>query len=44
VVATAGPEDIVGLAMVLALAPALTLVLETERPRPRLPATETVKE
>ena len=43
VVATAGPDEIVGLATVLALRPALTVALEVERLRPKVPGTETVK-
>lgn len=39
VVATAGPDEIVGLATVLALRPAL----EVERLRPKVPGTDTVK-
>jgi hypothetical protein len=43
VVATAGPDEIVGLATVLALRPALTVALETDRARPSVPGTETVR-
>jgi len=44
VVETAGPDEIVGLATVVVLRPALTLALAVERFRPNVPGTDTVKE
>jgi hypothetical protein len=43
VVDTAGPDEIVGLATVLALTPALTLALADERVKPRAPGADTVR-